>query len=243
MTKSTLLFVLLLSLSSLVGCGGDGASIEALEALNDRLVAAGGEKAVRMNKVGDSVGTIYILSDVEEVMPHVASMKSVKEIYLQSADFTDKHVAMISGISELNSLVVSKTKITDDGVKSMEGMQLEALFLDGTGVTSACLPSVATLSGLTSLDLGGTNVQDDLTPLAKMASLQWLVLRDMDLSNISDASLEALCAMPDLRRLTVTNSNLTLESQTRLKSAKPGLNLEVGGGGGGESIEPTAAGE
>ena len=39
-----------------IGCGGDADAINTLERLNDKLLAKGGTKAVRMKNGGDSVG-------------------------------------------------------------------------------------------------------------------------------------------------------------------------------------------
>lgn len=215
----------------LTGCSSsDATAIQALEALNKQLVDAGGSQAVRLQKDGDKVGAIYVLSNIDEVMPHISTLKNVSEIYFQDNGFEDKHVPYLNGISALNSLVISQTKITDAGVAKLAGMNLEALFLDGTSVTSVCLEAIGQIPKLKSLDLGSTNVQDDLTPLAKLEDLEWLVLRDTDLSSLSDESIAALTSIPKLARLTVTNTGITEDAKRRLKSAKPALNLEAADG-------------
>jgi len=223
--------VVILIAALLAGCSSsDATAIQALEALNKQLVDAGGGQAVRLQKDGDKVGAIYVLSNINEVMPHIATLNNVNEVYFQDNGFEDKHVPYLNGISALNSLVISQTKITDAGVAELAGMNLEALFLDGTAVTSACLEAVSQIRKLKSLDLGSTNVQDDLAPLAKLENLEWLVLRDTDLSNLSDESITALTSIPKLARLTVTNTGITEDAKRRLKMAKPALNLEAADG-------------
>ena len=72
------------------------------------------------------------------------------------------------------------------------------------------------------LDLTGTNVADDLTALAGMENLQWLLIRDMDLSKLGEESLATLAELPDIRRLTVTNTGLTPEAIGKLKTKSIG---------------------
>ena len=211
------------------GCGGsDAAAIEALTALNDKLVAEGGEKAVRMQNNGDKVGTIYIMSHIDDVLPHVAKLHNVEEIYFHDGGFGDEHVKFVNRLGSLNSLVISGTQITDKGVEQLSSMKLQALFLDGTAITSAALKPISKMTTLTSLDLTGTKVYDDLQPLQKLSNLKWLLLRDMDLSQLSEESIEALIAIPNLARFTATNTNLSDDVIKRLKKAKPALDLETG---------------
>ena len=214
------------------GCSSsDSAAISAIQAINDQAKADGEQPAALLVSEGDKVGTIYILSHVDELMPHVATLKSVKEVSIEKGGFTDQHVRHLRKISSLNSLVLGDSELTDAGAEELAGIlartEIENLCLDSAPITSAALSSISQVKSLMTLDLTATNVADDLTALAKMANLQWLLIRDMDLSKLSEPSLTTLAELPELRRLTVTNTGLTTEAIQRLKRAKPGLNLEA----------------
>lgn len=241
LVKTSLLIGIAVATTLTSGCGGnDAAAIAALEALNDKLVAEGGSKAVRMQNSGDTVGTIYIMSHIDEVLPHVAKLRNVEEIYFHDSGFRDEHVPFVNKLSSLNSLVISGTQITDKGVEQLSGMKLQALFLDGTPITSAALEPISKMKTLVSLDLTGTHVQDNLEPLQKLPNLRWLLLRDIDLSQISEKSIESLLAIPQLARFTATNTNLSEDVIQRLKKAKPALDLETAGTDQPEDVSDTS---
>ena len=70
---------------------------------------------------------------------------------------------------------------------------------------------ISKISTLISLDLSGSNVANNLTRLVEMEDLQWLLLRDMDLSSLSEPSISTPAEIPQLSRLAATNSNLSGE--------------------------------
>ena len=71
---------------------------------------------------------------------------------------TDKELANLQ-LTELQSLNLSYSKVTDDGLQILErAIQLQSLSLHGTFTTDAGLVHLKGLTKLQSLDLGYTNV-------------------------------------------------------------------------------------
>ena len=95
-----------------------------------------------------------------------------------------------------------------------------------TSISPAAIDVIGQMNALQVLNLSDTSVQDNLRPLTNLEELQWLLLSDCDLRQINDQSIEALAKIPNLGRLTVLNTNITIEVVDRLKAAHPGLNLE-----------------
>lgn len=216
----------------LAGCSSsDSAAIAAIKAINDQAKSGSGQPAALIVAEGDKIGTIYIQTHVDEIMPHVATLKNVKEVSIGQGGFTDEHVQHLRKVSSINSLVLGDSTLTDAGAaelaKILSGTKIENLCLDNAPITSAALTSISQIKSLMTLDLTGTNIADDLTALAGMPNLQWLLIRDMDLSSLEEASLTTLAELPKLGRLTVTNTGITAEAIQQLKRAKPGLNLEA----------------
>ena len=74
---------------------------------------------------------IYVLCNVDDVMPHVAKLGNVLEIYFQDSGSEDRHVSYVNGLSILKSLLISDTKITDLRVAQLAGMNFEVFFWSG----------------------------------------------------------------------------------------------------------------
>ena len=77
---------------------------------------------------------------------------------------TDDDVAQIAKLTQLRSLLLSKSKVTDKGLPSLNGLKLRALFLDESKVTDQGLQSLKSLTGLTVLSVRGLGLSPQ--PLA-----------------------------------------------------------------------------
>lgn len=240
MNKTTPLYIrskascglLLLAAAALMsaGCGSEADAIAKLRAISDAAVAAGENQPIFIQMNGDKVGTMMVQGHVDEALPHIATLGKVTEIYFAGTDFDDADVASLTGLSSLRSLVLSDTKITDAGVAELASLPLESISLNGTSITAAAAESISAMSALDTLNISKTKVHEDLTPLATLENLEWLLIAETDLSGLDDASIEVLCNLPKLKRFTATGSNLKAETIDRLKAAKPALSLETGTG-------------
>ena len=90
----------------------------------------------------------------------------------------DADLAFLEGLSSLETLDLSYTRITDEGLKQIKGLKsLKRLALHGTKVTDAGLKEIAELENLEVLFLAETTVGDaGLKHLAGLKSLESLEL-------------------------------------------------------------------
>jgi Leucine-rich repeat (LRR) protein len=187
------------------------------------------EALIGMDASQDHVGTIIIRKNLDQALPLVGDLHRLTHLDLADTEFADQQAPLIVGLSRLNSLVLSNTKITDEGLMSLQGLPVASLFLAGTAITPAAVDVISGIPSVQSLDLSRTNVQENLAPLARLPNLEWLLLNDVDLSNLGDDALDALARVPKLGRLTLKNTNISDAAVRRLKAARPGINIQVGG--------------
>jgi hypothetical protein len=111
----------------------------------------------------------------------------------------DTTVALFSGLTQLKSLGLSRTQITDKALAQLQRLErLEALSLTNCNVTDAGLKSLEALPSLQFLALGGTQITDaGLASLEKMKTLRTLYLKH---TGVTQAGIQGLKkAMPQLR--------------------------------------------
>jgi hypothetical protein len=107
----------------------------------------------------------------------------VKEVQAQAlpglalpGSATNDDLAFLKGLTGLQSLVLTGTKVTDAGLAQIKGLTgLQTLYLRETQVTDAGLEQLKGLTGLQALDLSGTRVTDaGLAHLKGLTGLQTL---------------------------------------------------------------------
>ena len=73
-------------------------------------------------------------------MAHLATMNSLKGLYLENSKISDEGLASVSKLTDLETLNLARTHIGDAGLARLDGLiRLENLGLDGTRVTDAGL--------------------------------------------------------------------------------------------------------
>jgi hypothetical protein len=111
-------------------------------------------------------------------------------------------------LSQLRSLDLGNTHVTDDGLRSLGGAtQLQELHLTGTNVTDAGLRHVVGLARLQFLDVSKTKVTDaGLEDVKELFQLQSLSL---DGTEITDAGLVCLRSLTQLQFLYLDGTKVT----------------------------------
>jgi Leucine-rich repeat (LRR) protein len=114
------------------------------------------------------------------------------EFTSNAAQITDPQVEMLSTVADkIYDLNLAGTKVTDDGLKGLEGMKnLHRLHLEKTAVTDGGLSHLKGLASLEYLNLYNTSVTD-----AGMAQLEGLKgLKNLYLwqSKVTDAGADGL---------------------------------------------------
>jgi serine/threonine protein kinase len=85
---------------------------------------------------------------------------SARSLFITNCDVGDETARAVAGWSELVTLVLNDTKVTDAGVKAVAELRppLAELRLANTAVTDEAVPALARLKLLVALDLKGTKV-------------------------------------------------------------------------------------
>ncbi len=110
---------------------------------------------------GDGTSSFSIPVSARE-LPQLSRHRNVHSLDLSKSDIDNQALRALSKMSDLRSLNLSETKITDDGVAVLaEHRNLQSLDLSKTAVTAAALPALVKLSHLSQLDLRGTQVTEE----------------------------------------------------------------------------------
>lgn len=126
------------------------------------------------------------------------------EVNLQQGEaITDALLANVSGLKDVVTLNLGKTKITDAGLEQIKGMTtLTRLHLEETKITDKGLTSLKALTNLAYLNLYGTG--------------------------ITDQGLEHLMGLKSLKNLYVWQTKVTEAGVQKLKKALPNLEIITG---------------
>jgi Leucine-rich repeat (LRR) protein len=171
-------------------------------AVADWIAAQGGR--VQRNQAGqvtgvDLGGTWITDADLE----HIGRIGTLRKLNLANTKVTDagiEHLKALQNVVDLNLYYAEY--ITDIALAHLKGWKhLEILTLRGDRITSGAFEHIAQMTGLRSLDISFTEVDDDgfeqLSALTKLESLA------MGGNRLSGTALSSLKLLPSLRKLDV----------------------------------------
>jgi len=145
---------------------------------------------------------------------------------------TNKDLAMITGLRDLEVLDLRGTQISDEALTHLTDLpSLEQLYLGGSVITDteptlfharftdAAVDPVVQLTSLKVLSLAKTDIGDPaVQKLPALSNLEVLFLLG---TNVTDESVEALSQMTSLRELYLQETAVTPEGLERLREALP----------------------
>ena len=142
---------------------------------------------------------------------------TVDQANLTNSEATDGDVeGFIKGLTQLWSLYLNGTQVTDAGLENLKGLtQLQGLHLGGTQVGDAGLEHLKGLTQLQWLNLDGTKISDmGLENLNRLTQLQGLYLSN---TKVSDAGLENINGLTQLQDLLLSGTQITDAGLENLK--------------------------
>ncbi len=168
-----------------------------------------------------------------ESLTRLGELKELRNLrMLQTPAFDDRALLALAGLTKLESFDTTNATFTDEGMAAFKGMKdLKNLSLGGiTGVRGPGLAHIAGASGLTRLNLDGTQVADE--SLAAISGLKSLT--DVSLSNtsVTSACLKHLGPLKQLRTLSLSAEKFTGAGFDVLAGCNELRQLVCGGGGG-----------
>ena len=123
-------------------------------------------RAVRSRRSGETVDELD-LSDTEITDKALANLKGLTElqtlrlgsVFREGLDITDEGVAHLTALTNLEELDLNSTDITDKALTMLKGLtKLRKLRLDGTQITDVGLNYLKELTNLQELNLSFTRV-------------------------------------------------------------------------------------
>lgn len=134
--------------------------------------------------------------------------RQLRLIYSKQTSIVDADLACLSGLPNIDSLLLDRTQVTGSGLDSLSHIHsLVTLQLSGTQVSDEGLVHFAPLTGLRHLILDKTKVTDaGLVHLSGLTNLRMLLLRD---TNLTDDGLAHLSPLANLETLSVDNTEVT----------------------------------
>ena len=171
------------------------------------------------------VRKVVILTDGKTGQPFfddslrvVARIPGIESLTLSNTRVTDQGLADLE-IANLKTIWLNGTKVTDQGVRSLEKKysQLENLSLHNTQVTSATTKLAGSFSKLKRLHLGTCSVTDD-----EIRSIQSLPLRYLDVQSplLTDEGFAVIAQLPELINLHVDVTQISPQALDSLATKK-----------------------
>lgn len=122
----------------------------------------------------------------------LSARKQLRQLWLSSARIGDEELAAVASISQLTFLEMSRSSVTDTGMKHIEKLAaLKHLSLPGNRkLTGKTLDYVGKLRALETLDLSATNVDD--ASLAHLYELRKLIGLAVENTKVTRTGVEGL---------------------------------------------------
>ncbi|PHS02919.1 MAG: hypothetical protein COA78_19720 [Blastopirellula sp.] len=145
---------------------------------------------------------------------------NITQVDLRQADDRPDVAVHFKGQFEMQKLILSGVKFTDDDLKNLVGMtKLESLDLSFTRVTDAGLVHLKGLTSLRNLALDYNQISD--AGLFHLKALPNLIYINLTRTNITDDGLEHLKALSNLSDLHIKETKITKKGVEKLQAALP----------------------
>ncbi len=155
---------------------------------------------------------------------NIGAITSLKDLYFNQVHVSDKNLSALRNLTGLTRLTLDyhRSNITDAGLVHLSGMtRLEWLELTGSKITGLGLASLKEMKRLKRLCLGWTHVDD--AGLEVIAGFPQLEILELHQTRVTDAGLVHLRGLKNLRKLSVVYTAVTPQAVDELKKAIPTL--------------------
>jgi serine/threonine protein kinase/sugar lactone lactonase YvrE len=175
-------------------------------------------------KKADSIDARPFASVGDRDLAALRGLTNLRSLNLDHTEVTDEGMQDVAGLTGLVSLSLTNTQVTDAGLaklKSLAGM--DDLRLDKLPITDAGLAHVTAFSKLRKLSLYQTRITDD--GLAYLKPLPLLERVSLDETGIGDEGLRHLAQCPGLKYVSVWHTRVSPAGIQELRKALPGLQV------------------
>ncbi len=216
------LAIVVATLAAVMVRGNSAAEAAAAEAIKKTNALAVPDESGRIVSV--NLATVETPEALADAVAQLPALSHVVALNGGRTAIKDEHLEAIGRMAALESLDLTETGITDEGVKHLRSLgDIKTLVLTGTKITDASVDVIGGLSSLRSVDVSSTQVSNNLAPLADLPALEWILIRDLTLT---DEALQQLKECQKLSRLTIKGSNYSEAALTELAKALPGVAVD-----------------
>jgi len=203
------IFVLLIFLGTVLantGCGPSAAEEkEAIQKLKDLgalvIVTDGHASALNLSNVepkGNSIG---------DAMPWTTKLAHLQSFNAANSKISDADLETVGKLRTIGDLNLQNTGVTDAGVAHLAKLdRVETLYLSGTPITGTALSTLGKLGSLKTLGISDTKTTGGYQGLAANASLQRLIISNVELT---DADATAISSLPALNHLDMDGATVS----------------------------------
>ncbi|MFO1040822.1 MAG: hypothetical protein U0941_03500 [Planctomycetaceae bacterium] len=157
----------------------------------------------------------------------IAKNAEIRELYLEQSGVTDAMLFELPPLQKLDTLRLSGTPVTDDGLKVLSGFpNLKSLWLMDTNIRGPGLSNLSHVSRLMNLKIQtrhGDEVLQYLTPLKDLTSLSIS-------APLTDRGFEFLATLPKLESLGLVDMEYSRSGIARLSASSSLKRLQFDGG-------------
>ncbi len=170
-------------------------------------------------------------SITDEGLVHLAGLTKLKELNLADCPITDAGLSSLSGLVHLHVLNLASSfgdspRIKGHGLAALTGLtELQILVLDKNLVDDDGLSALKNLRSLRELYLEQTRVVGP--GLANLKELNELAVLSLKETKIADAGLMNLNGLNGLKRLNLEGTQVTEAGAEKLKATRPGIEITL----------------
>lgn len=182
-----------------------------------------------MQTGGQSIGsvnfaTIKDKAKFAEALDVVLQLRTLTSLNLNGMPIANTDLEKVGQLKSLASLSICDTHIGGAGLAPLGKLHyLETLFLSKTQVTDSDLKDLGQSGNLSSIDLSGSQLREDLSPLAELPNLKWVLLNNLTLG---ENALSGLRQAPSLTRVTLGEASYSADDLQSLMAAIPTLTVD-----------------
>ncbi len=171
-----------------------------------------------------NLSTLKSPDTLDRAVALLPGLTRLQSLHVEGTAFRDEHVSVVARLGRLQDLALSNTEITDAALERLQELsRLNTIYLVDTAVTSAGMPALARIRSLKIIDVSGTKVTGNFAPLCELSDLGHLLARELTLDA---TALAALAECPALTRLSIQDSTYPQASLDELTQKRPELAID-----------------
>lgn len=151
----------------------------------------------------------------------------VTEINLASQEFDESELSILTSLTSLRKLDLSKVNLTSQGLAHVGRIpNLRGLYLRGNRLSPDSYGLLENSDQIEILSVSGSKTFDDFALAVVSVTMQNLRTFSCASTNVTEEGSDAVVSFKSLKKLTATRNNWSREAVARLRSHLPGCQIE-----------------